>query len=86
MSGWFLALAIAEMVVVGVLVVRLARGPSVSDRIVAVNSICTQGALVVLLFAVAADRSGYLDVAIWLASFSYLGGLVWARYLDRGLL
>jgi multicomponent Na+:H+ antiporter subunit F len=86
MSGWFLALAIAEMVVVGVLVVRLARGPSVSDRIVAVNSICTQGALVVLLFAVAADRSVYLDVAIWLASFSYLGGLVWARYLERGLL
>jgi multicomponent Na+:H+ antiporter subunit F len=86
MSGWFMAVAIAEVVVVGVLVVRLARGPSVTDRIVAVNAICTQGALVVLLFAVAADRPIYLDVAIWLASFSYLGGLVWARYLERGLL
>lgn len=86
MFGWFLAMAIAEMVVIGVLIVRLARGPSVGDRIVAVNSICTQGALVVLLFAVAANRPIYLDVSIWLASFSYLGGLVWARYLERGLL
>ncbi len=86
MSTWFLAVAIAEVMIAGVLVVRLARGPSVGDRIVAVNSICTQGALVVFLVALAADRSIYLDVAIWLASFSYLGALVWARYLERGLL
>lgn len=86
MSDWFLAVAIVEVAIVGVLIVRLARGPSVGDRIVAVNSICTQAALVVLLFAIVADRSIYLDVAIWLASFSYLGGLVWARYLERGLL
>ena len=32
------------------------------------------------------DRSVYLDPAIWLASFSFLGALVWARYLERGLL
>jgi multicomponent Na+:H+ antiporter subunit F len=86
MSDWFLAVAIAEVAIAGVLIMRLARGPSVADRIVAVNCLCTQAALVVLLFAVVADRSIYLDVAIWLASFSYLGGLVWARYLERGLL
>ena len=86
MFGWFLAVAIAQTAVVGLLIVRLARGPSVGDRIVAVNSICTQAALIVLLFAVAADRPINLDVAIWLASFSYLGGLVWSRYLERGLL
>jgi multicomponent Na+:H+ antiporter subunit F len=25
-------------------------------------------------------------VALWLASFSYLGAIVWSRYLERGLL
>jgi multicomponent Na+:H+ antiporter subunit F len=40
----------------------------------------------VLFFAAFADRSIYLDVAMWLASFSYLGALVWARFLERGLL
>jgi multicomponent Na+:H+ antiporter subunit F len=86
MSTWFLATAIAELVIVAVLLVRLALGPSVTDRIVALNTISTQAALAVIVFAIFADRSIYLDVALWLASFSYLGALVWARYLERGLL
>jgi multicomponent Na+:H+ antiporter subunit F len=46
----------------------------------------TQLTLAILAFSVAADRSIYTDTAIWLVSFSYLGALVWARYLERGLL
>jgi multicomponent Na+:H+ antiporter subunit F len=86
MTTWFLAVAVAEVAVIGVVLARLARGPSVTDRIVALNTISTQSALAVIVFAVWADRSIYLDVALWLASFSYLGALVWARYLERGLL
>jgi multicomponent Na+:H+ antiporter subunit F len=86
MRGWFEAVAIAEVAIIGLLLVRVAIGPTVTDRIVALNTISTQAALAVLLFAVFADRSIYLDVALWLASFSYLGALVWARYLERGLL
>lgn len=86
MSDLYLVVAIAEVAIVGLLLVRVARGPSVSDRIVALNTISTQGALAVLFFAAFADRSIYLDVALWMVSFSYLGALVWARYLERGLL
>jgi multicomponent Na+:H+ antiporter subunit F len=39
-----------------------------------------------MFYAAFAQRSVYLDVAVWLTSFSYLGALVWARYLERGLL
>lgn len=86
MGPWFLAVAVAEVAVMVLLLVRLALGPSVTDRIVALNTVSTQAALAVVVFAVFADRSIYLDVALWLASFSYLGALVWARYLERGLL
>jgi multicomponent Na+:H+ antiporter subunit F len=86
MEDVFIAVAIAEIAVIPLLMVRLARGPSVSDRIVALNTISTQCALAVLFVAAFADRSIYLDVALWLASFSYLGAIVWARYLERGLL
>jgi multicomponent Na+:H+ antiporter subunit F len=58
----------------------------VSDRVVALNAIATQAALAVLFFAAFAQRALYSDVALWLASFSYLGAFVWARYLERGLL
>jgi multicomponent Na+:H+ antiporter subunit F len=46
----------------------------------------TQATLALLFFAAYADRTIDLDVAIWLGSFSYLGTIVWARYLERGLL
>jgi len=81
-----LGVCIAELGVIAVLVIRLARGPSVSDRVIALNTMSTQAAIAVLFFAAYAGRSIYCDVALWLSSFSYLGAFVWARYLERGLL
>jgi multicomponent Na+:H+ antiporter subunit F len=80
------AVAFAEIAIGLLLVVRLAVGPTISDRIVALNTLSTQATLAVLFYAAFADRTVYLDVAIWLASFSYLGAIVWSRYLERGLL
>ena len=86
MTDIYAVVCVAELVIAALLVVRLAKGPTVSDRIVALNTISTQATLAVLFFAAFADRSIYLDVSIWLASFSYLGTIVWSRYLERGLL
>jgi multicomponent Na+:H+ antiporter subunit F len=86
MTDFYLAVCLAELVIVAMLLVRVARGPSVSDRIVALNTISTECGIAVLFFAAYADRVIYLDPALWLTSFSYLGALVWARYLERGLL
>jgi multicomponent Na+:H+ antiporter subunit F len=82
----YLAVAIAEVAVSALLFVRLAKGPTVSDRVVALNTMSTQAALAVLFFAAYADRTIDLDVAIWLASFSYLGAILWSRLLERELL
>lgn len=86
MTDIYLGVALAEFALVGILLIRLARGPTVSDRIVALNTIATQAALALLFFSAYADRTIDLDVAIWLASFSYLGAILWSRYLERGLL
>lgn len=86
MSDIYLGVAIAEVGIIGILLIRLAIGPTVSDRIVALNTMSTQAALALLFFAAYADRTIDLDVAIWLASFSYLGAIIWSRYLERGLL
>ena len=86
MSEFLTWVAVAEAAVGLLLMVRLSLGPTVSDRIVALNTIATQATLALFVFAAVADRSPYLDVALWLASFSYLGTVVWSRYLERGLL
>jgi multicomponent Na+:H+ antiporter subunit F len=85
-SQVFLAAALAELVLTVLPLWRLASGPTIGDRIVAVNLVATQSMLAVFLFAAAAGRDIYLGVALWLASFSYLGTMLWARYLERGLL
>jgi multicomponent Na+:H+ antiporter subunit F len=82
----YAAVCIGEFVLVALLLFRVAKGPSVSDRILALNTISTECAIAVVFFAAFADRVIYLDVAMWLSSFSYLGAIVWARYLERGLL
>jgi multicomponent Na+:H+ antiporter subunit F len=85
-SQVYLAVAIAEIAITVLLLHRLAVGPTISDRIVALNTMSTQAALAVLFFAAFAGRTIYLDISLWLASFSYLGAIVWSRYLERGLL
>ena len=86
MKDVYLAVVIAEVAVMALLLIRLAAGPTICDRIVALNAMSTQAAIAVLFFAAYAGRTIYCDVALWLASFSYLGAIVWSRYLERELL
>lgn len=86
MTTLVLWVAVAEMALALPLLRRLAAGPTVGDRIVALNTIATQCTLALVAFTFFAGRSFYLDVGLWLGSFSYLGTIVWARYLERGFL
>jgi multicomponent Na+:H+ antiporter subunit F len=64
--------------------VRLVRGPSLPDRVVALE-LC--GTIVVGMIAVQAiltDQSVLLDVAIGLALVAFLGTVAFARYVGKG--
>ena len=63
--------------------IRLARGPTLPDRVVALDliSILTAGSAAV--YAIAAEQPVFLDVALILALISFLGTVAFARYLER---
>lgn len=63
--------------------VRLAKGPTLADRVVALDLLGTLGISVVAVVALAARNSVYLDVAIVLALLSFLGTVAFAAYLER---
>jgi multisubunit Na+/H+ antiporter MnhF subunit len=65
---------------------RLWRGPTAGDRVLALEVIGGIGTLCLVAIAVISGRAIYLDVAVLLALFSFLGTLVIARYLERGLI
>jgi multicomponent Na+:H+ antiporter subunit F len=64
---------------------RFFKGPSSADRIVAFDVLTIISVTAIALVAVAEGRGIYLDVALVYALLSFLGVIVVARYLERGL-
>jgi multicomponent Na+:H+ antiporter subunit F len=63
--------------------VRLARGPSLSDRVIALDLIAVLAVGLIAMVAFAADQAVFLDAAIVLALVAFLGTAAFARYLER---
>lgn len=63
--------------------VRLVRGPSVPDRVVALDLIAVLVVAIVASYNVAADRPALFDAAIVLALLAFLGTVAFARYIER---
>lgn len=63
---------------------RLVRGPSLPDRVVALDLMATLVIGIVAAYSVATGQSAYLDVAIILALIAFLGTVAFAYYIQRG--
>ncbi|AEH24805.1 cation:proton antiporter [Pyrococcus yayanosii] len=66
-------------------VARLILGPSVPDRVVALDTLNTLVVAAMILLGAAYSRTIYIDIAIVYALLSYIGTLIIARYLQGGL-
>ena len=63
--------------------VRMARGPSVADRVVALDLIAILSVGMIILYDVATALPVFLDAAIVLAMVGFVGTIAFARYLER---
>ena len=71
-------LAIAVILVM----VRLILGPSLPDRVAALDVIATLVICIIGLFAITSHHSIYLDIVIALALISFLGTVAFAQYIE----
>ena len=81
-----LALDLAMLCLVlalGAAVIRLLRGPTLADRVVALDMISVLLVVFLVLFRVATGIEAYVFVAIGLALISFLGTVAFAGYIDR---
>ncbi|MDJ0950891.1 MAG: cation:proton antiporter [Alphaproteobacteria bacterium] len=74
------ALLMAAMLVA---FVRLARGPSLPDRVVALDLVTVLAVAFSALFAIVSDNPAFLDVAIALALVAFLATVAFARFAER---
>jgi multicomponent Na+:H+ antiporter subunit F len=63
--------------------IRLVRGPSLPDRVVALDLMSTLGIGVIAAYAIASKQAIYLDVASILALISFLGTIAFAYYIEK---
>jgi multicomponent Na+:H+ antiporter subunit F len=76
-ASWMLLLA------AGLTLVRLVLGPTVADRVVAIDMLSVLTVGFAGLRALAADEAAYLDIALALALAGFLGTLAFARFITR---
>ncbi len=78
--------AIAAMTVLMVTILlsfwRLRKGPTLPDRVVAMDLLTTVGIAITAVYAVITDQPVILDVATVLALISFLGTIAFAYYVD----
>ncbi len=68
---------------VAMVFVRLLRGPSLADRVIALDILSVLGIGMIVAFAIASDRPVFIDVASVLALVSFLGTVAFAAYVER---
>jgi multicomponent Na+:H+ antiporter subunit F len=62
---------------------RVIRGPSLPDRVVAVDLIGVSAVCLMMVAAAGYREPGFLDAAVVIALLSFLGTMAYARYIER---
>ena len=66
-------------------VYRIVKGPTMSDRVVALDLIGVQLIGVITLVSVMLRTEAYLDIVLLIGILSFLGTVAFARYLEKGV-
>ena len=83
--AWALPLALALLALAMLLtLVRLLKGPTAQDRVLALDCMYLSGMLVMLVLGLLYGSKNYFEAALLLALFSFVGSMAMAKFLLRG--
>jgi multicomponent K+:H+ antiporter subunit F len=63
---------------------RLFRGPTAQDRVLALDTLYINGMLSLLILGIRARSAVYFDIALLIALFGFVGSAALAKFLLRG--
>lgn len=84
MTSFFVTIGLIIFVNAFLCLYRAVAGPTVPDRVVAVNIISTMTMVILILIAYIFEQSIYLDVAFVYALLLFVVTVAVARYLESG--
>jgi multicomponent Na+:H+ antiporter subunit F len=77
-----IALAVLSLGVV-IAVIRLVRGPTLADRVVAIDLIANQAVAMLAAAAIAFDEPSLFQPALVLTLIAFIGTVAFARYVEK---
>jgi multicomponent Na+:H+ antiporter subunit F len=84
LPGWVGLIALTMLSAAMLLALyRLAKGPSLPDRIVALDLIASLSIGFTIVFAIYTDQERYLDIAVTVALVIFIGTVAYATYLKK---
>jgi multicomponent Na+:H+ antiporter subunit F len=78
----YITLALTSLSI-GAALVRVVRGPSLADRIIALDLVAYLAMGFLGTYAVLVDQEMYIDAVLVLALLAFLGTVAVARYIER---
>tara|TARA_Y100000588_G_scaffold361969_1_gene423269 strand:+ start:133 stop:405 length:273 start_codon:yes stop_codon:yes gene_type:complete len=79
----FIAAAAALIAAMALALARAFAGPTVYDRILAVNHIGTQTVLLIAVFGFITERPDFLDISLLYALINFIATIAVLRYVKR---
>lgn len=80
----FAAATLAVLVTMGLALIRAFRGPTVYDRILAVNMFGTKTVLFIAVFGFLTGRPDFLDIALVYALINFIGIVAVLKFFEYG--
>lgn len=65
---------------------RVVRGPSMPDRVVALDTIGVNLLSMVAIISILFDTTAYLEVILVLGILSFVGTIAFSKFLERGVI
>ncbi len=80
----FAAATLALLVTMGLALARALLGPTIYDRVLAVNSFGTKTVLLIAVFGFLTDRPDFLDISLIYALINFIGTIAVLKFLKYG--
>lgn len=80
----FTVAALAIMVALGMVIIRVLKGPTIFDRVVAGNSIGTLSVLLLAVMGYVFGRPAFIDLAITYALLNVIGTIAVLKFFRYG--
>jgi len=80
----FAAAALAVLIAMALVLARALLGPTIYDRILALNTFGTKTVLIIAVYGFLSGRPDFLDIAIVYALINFAGTIAVLKYFEYG--